>query len=79
MKRAIWILWPSFLVGGAAETVFFTLFDPMDMHVLGHPMDWSRTAVYTLGFFVLWAICAAASTMSCFMQATSRDAKSGKV
>jgi hypothetical protein len=27
-QKAMWILWPSFLVAGAAETVFFTLFDP---------------------------------------------------
>ena len=42
MKRAMWILWPSFLVGGAAEAVFFTLFDPMDMHLFGNAIDVSR-------------------------------------
>jgi hypothetical protein len=35
MQRMIWLLWPSFIVGGIAETVFFTLFDPMDLHLFG--------------------------------------------
>ena len=33
VRRAIWILWPSFLVGGAAETAFFALVDPMELHI----------------------------------------------
>lgn len=73
MKRAIWILWPSFLVGGAAEAIFFTLFDPMDLNVLGHPVDLSRTAVYTLGFFVFWAFAAASSALTCFLQRNAED------
>jgi hypothetical protein len=73
MKRAIWILWPSFLVGGAAEAIFFTLFDPMELHMLGHPVDLSRTAVYTLGFFVFWAFAAASSALTCFLQRNAED------
>ncbi|MEQ1773403.1 MAG: hypothetical protein ABL891_06415 [Burkholderiales bacterium] len=73
MRRAIWILWPSFLVGGIAEAIFFTLFDPMDMHVLGNAIDWSRTAVYTLGFFVFWSFSAASSALTCFLQRNADD------
>lgn len=73
MRRAIWILWPSFLVGGVAEAIFFTLFDPMELHVLGHPVDLSRTAVYTLGFFVFWGFAAASSALTCFMQRNADD------
>jgi hypothetical protein len=73
MRRAIWILWPSFLVGGIAEAIFFTLFDPMDMHVLGNAIDLSRTAVYTLGFFVFWFFAAASSAMTCFLQRGADD------
>jgi len=49
----------------------FTLVDPTELVVLGHPVHASRQAVYTLGFFILWAICVAASALSCFLQATS--------
>lgn len=68
MKRLIWILWPSFVVGGIAEAVFFTLFDPTDLSILGHPLELSRTAVYSLGFFLFWAFAAASSAFTCFLQ-----------
>ncbi len=73
MRRVIWILWPSFLVGGVAEAIFFTLFDPMDLHVLGNPVDWSRTAIYTLGFFLFWFFAAASSALTCFLQRNAED------
>ncbi len=73
MKRAMWILWPSFLVGGVAEAVFFTLFDPMDMHMFGHGVELSRTAVYTLGFFMFWACAAASSALTCFLQRNAEE------
>lgn len=68
MKRAIWILWPSFIVAGAAEGLFFTLFDPADLHLFGDPVQWSRTAVYTLGFFLFWSFAACSSAFTCFLQ-----------
>jgi len=71
MQRAIWILWPSFIVGGVAETLFFTLFDPQELHLLGGPLALSRTAIYSIGFFVFWAIAAASSAFTCFLQRTS--------
>lgn len=73
MKRAMWILWPSFLVGGVAEAVFFTLFDPMDLHMFGHAVELSRTAVYTLGFFVFWLLAAASSALTCFLQRNAEE------
>jgi len=73
MKRAIWILWPSFIVGGVAEMVFFTLFDPMDLNVFGEPIGLSRTGVYTLGFFLFWLFAAASSALTCFLQRDAAD------
>lgn len=67
MKYAMSILWPSFLVGGVAEGVFFTLFDPMDLHLFGNPMEVSRTAIYTLGFFAFWLVAAVSSGLTSFM------------
>lgn len=71
LQKAIWILWPSFIVGGVAETLFFTLFDPQELHLLGAPLALSRTAIYSIGFFVFWAIAAASSAFTCFLQRTS--------
>ncbi len=70
-QSLIAILWPSFIVGGIAEGLFFTVFDPMDLMVFGEPLGWSRTAMYSVGFFVFWAVCAASSAFTCFMQRSS--------
>lgn len=71
LQKAIWILWPSFIVGGIAETLFFALFDPHELHLFGGPLALSRTAIYSIGFFVFWAIAAASSAFTCFLQRTS--------
>ena len=71
MKRMISILWPSFIVAGIAEALFFTLVDPQELYLFGEPVHWSRTAVYSVGFFAFWAICAASSLFTWILQ---RDA-----
>ena len=67
-QQIIWILWPSFVVAGIAEGLFFTVFDPLDLYVFGGSLEWSRTAIYSTGFFVFWAVCAASSALICFLQ-----------
>ena len=61
MNRAMFILWPSFLVAGVAEVLFFTVFDPEDFEA-------GRLAAYSIGFFAFWALAAASSAFTCFMQ-----------
>lgn len=72
-KRLIWILWPSFIIGGIAEAVFFTLIDPQELYLLGEPVHWSRIAVYSVGFFMFWAIAAASSAFTCFLQRSAAE------
>ena len=67
-QRVIWILWPSFIVGGFGTAVFFTLFDPTELAVFGATHGLSRTAVYSLGFFLFWLLGAASSALTCFLQ-----------
>jgi len=66
-QRLGWVLWPSFLVACAAELVFFSLFDPSDLHLFGQPVEADRMLVYTLGFFALWAIGAVSSAVTVFL------------
>jgi hypothetical protein len=73
MKRAIWILWPSFIVGGIANGLFFTFFDPMELTVANDTLAISRTAAYTIGFFMFWAFGAASSAFTCFLQRSAAD------
>lgn len=72
MRQAIWILWPSFLVAAAAETIFFTLFDPGELTFFGHHLELSRTAAYSIGFFLFWAFAAASSGLTLYLARTGR-------
>jgi len=73
MKRMISILWPSFVVAGVAEAVFFTLVDPQELYLFGEPVHWSRTAVYSVGFFAFWAVCATSSLLTWVIQRDALD------
>jgi len=67
LKILLWTLWPSFIAAGVGIGIVFTLIDPMDLVVLGDHVPTSHTAIYSLGFFVLWVITALSSAMSCFL------------
>ena len=64
MQRAMWILWPSFLVAGCAVGLFFTLFDPMDIMIFGEPVHISRLGAYSIGFFGFWGVGVASSALT---------------
>jgi hypothetical protein len=68
MKRALWILWPSFVVAGIAEVVFFLLFDPVELEIVGRLFGVGHLAGYSIGFFLFWAFAAASSAFTSFLQ-----------
>ncbi|MGA0582422.1 hypothetical protein ACWKWV_00040 [Castellaniella ginsengisoli] len=59
----MWILWPSFLMAGAASAVVFALVDPLDVVFLGH-LQAGRLTVYTVGFFIFWIMAALSSALT---------------
>ena len=67
MKKAIYILWPSFIVAGIGEGIFFTVFDPQELYLFGEPSTLSRMSVYSIGFFLCWAFAAASRAFTCFL------------
>ena len=68
MIKAIWILWPSFLAGAAGAALLFAILDPVDLRFVG-PLELGRKAGYTLAFCFFWALAAASSWLTCFLQA----------
>ena len=50
MRNWMVILWPSFIVGGIGEVLFFTVFDPKELYFFGEPTGLSRHAVYSIGW-----------------------------
>ena len=66
-QKAMRILWPSFLVAAAAEMVLFAFVDPGEIFLFGRPVELSRTATYSIGFFFLWAVAAVSSGISIYL------------
>lgn len=66
-KRLLRLLWPAFLVAAAAEAVFFAVFDPFDLHFLGAPLEMSRLAIYTMGFFGFWGLGFASAALAAYL------------
>ncbi len=81
-RRWMVILWPAFLMAGVLEMAVFALVDPANLHWLGgEALHWSPTAVYTLAFFVFWAIITLAGLMMRLLdhdaEQINRDGASG--
>ncbi|AUN95353.1 hypothetical protein [Pseudazoarcus pumilus] len=63
----ILVLWPSFLVAGVAESLFFTLVNPREFYLFGETVAFSPIATYSIGFFAFWAVCAASSLLTLYL------------
>jgi len=77
LTRTLGFLWPSFLAAGVLEMVVFAMVDPGALHWFGgEPVDWSPTAVYTVAFFVFWAIIAGAAAMTQLLNQSAEEINS---
>lgn len=63
-RRLFVVLWPAFLVAAGAEFVFFSVFDPHDLTFFGRPIEASRQAVYSIGFFFFWSVGMASAALT---------------
>ena len=68
MCKLYWVFWPSFLVAGVVELLFFLIVNPRELYMFGEPTQFSPIASYSIGFFFFWAICASSSMATCFFQ-----------
>ena len=63
--RVLTILWPAFVMAGVLEALVFVVVDPRSLSWWGtEPLDWSRSAVYTVTFFIFWGVIATASAIT---------------
>jgi len=70
LKLAMVTLWPSFIVAGLADGLFFSMFDPEELlHLLGRE-DLPGMAAYTVGFFCFWVFALLASVLTWYMART---------
>jgi len=56
LQRIITVLWLSFLTAGIATGVFFSTIDPMELRYCVDFPEVSRTAAYSIGFFLFWLL-----------------------
>jgi len=68
LQRFISVLWPSFLMAGAATVVTFTAFDPLEIGACLGADSVNRTGVYTVGFFLLWLLTLSSSLLTLYFQ-----------
>lgn len=74
-QRALSVLWSAFLTAGVLEMVVFALVDPRDLRWFGgDPLDLAPRAVYTLAFFVFWAVIALGGALSLLLCTPSSGA-----
>lgn len=78
MKRWAVMLWASFLSGGVAEVLFFTVIDPGQLYFFGYEVELGPLATYSLGFLFFWLLALASSALSLFLlmdeEEVNRDA-----
>jgi len=48
--------------------VFFAFFDPGEFFLFGQPLELSRTAIYSIGFFFFWGFAAVSSGISLYLE-----------
>lgn len=71
-RKAMVVLWPAFLVAGVGTVMLFSALDPVDLRFVG-PFELEQLPGYTIGFFFLWALTAASSALTSFLERSPAD------
>jgi len=71
--KLIWMLWPSFVVAGIANSLFFAVFDPHDLIAFGEPLHAGRIAIYSVGFFAFWTVAISSNALGSFLQRSTAE------
>lgn len=67
------LLWPSFLLAGAATAVFFTFLDPVKLFECEGQAPLSRMGAYSVGFFLFWLLCTMTSAATAYFLRPTDD------
>lgn len=69
-ERALLVLWPAFVMAGVLEMLVFAVVDPMSLQWFGaDAIDWSRSAVYSVTFFIFWGVIATSTAITLLLEA----------
>jgi hypothetical protein len=73
MSKWIHLLSLSFFTAILGETVFFAVIDPQLLYLFGEPVEWSPMVVYSVGFFMFWALTALTAGLVVLMQKSAAE------
>jgi hypothetical protein len=71
--RWMTIAWPAFLMAGVLEVLVFSMVDPQDFRWLTHTLMLSNEAIYTVMFFMMWAITLVACALTALLSLTAEE------
>jgi MFS superfamily sulfate permease-like transporter len=67
------IVWPAFLMAGVLEILVFSMVDPQDFRWMAHTLVWSNEAIYTVMFFLMWAVTLVACGLTALLGLTAEE------
>jgi MFS superfamily sulfate permease-like transporter len=67
------IFWPAFLMAGVLEILVFSMVDPQDFRWMAHTLVWSNEAIYTVMFFLMWAVTLVACGLTALLGLTAEE------
>ncbi|MDO9405971.1 MAG: hypothetical protein Q7T87_18230 [Polaromonas sp.] len=72
-RTLVRVLWPSFMAACLMEGLVFGLVDPGDVHWPASLLQPPRLGLYTVAFFVFWAIHALSGAVALWLARPGRD------
>jgi len=66
-RRLMVVTWPAFLSACVLELLVFSMVDPLDLHLAGDAIGWTRQGVYTASFFVFWMVCMGSNALTAIL------------
>ena len=68
IQQIVSVMWPSFLTASAATIIFFTIFDPTELGMIGGFPNVTRIGGYTIGFFCFWLLTSISCALTCYFR-----------
>jgi len=68
VQQIVSVMWPSFLTASAATIIFFTIFDPTELGMIGGFPNVTRIGGYTIGFFCFWLLTSISCALTCYFR-----------
>lgn len=72
-RKCMTVMWPSFLAAGVLELVVFGLVSPEDFKWGDAQLGIGAVGVYTVAFFLFWAIAGLSSYLTTTLSRTCED------